>query len=155
MAEKMLTFEEWESGWEGRSTEDDFKMAHQGMIPADDPLVIDMRNAFDGCQSWVRGIQIVFTDANNGRTLSNTGTAVSENWVEIRYIPRPASVWRPKDGDHYWHYNAGRSKRNALEVWNKNGVNGRGSRYAAFRSVDEIDWTWEQFQARGDVWEVV
>jgi hypothetical protein len=113
--------------------------ARQGMMPADDPLVLDLRGvewpeeAEKLCMIWFD------EDSPIGDFLT---------------ITRPAPAWRPKDGNWVWLVH---KSGNQLAKWHEviGMADGSIGRYALGINLNtEKDWAWDQFLARGDVWEV-
>lgn len=136
MSEKMLTLEEWEERLEfSNDWVDMFNAARQGMIPADEPLVIDLRKV--EWPDWANHI-MVFFESNTGMTCQT-----------IKTITRPIPAWQPKEGEWVWRVEY---KTHSLIRWSKGA---EGTFFAKpINYVTESDWTREQFMARGDAWKV-
>jgi hypothetical protein len=80
---KPVTFEEWEKEWNSRGLKDDFDLARQNMIPADEAIKLDWKNKDK--HAW-----ITYSD--------HTGEVLHESPIFNR--PTPTTKRQPKEGDN-------------------------------------------------------
>lgn len=146
LSNKPLNYEEWlEQACHSGDYEEDFNRARQGMVDASDPMIVDLRQAWDNAPECAIAITMHYIYDDKYKHYGQQ---------PLFTIPRPTPAWRPKDGELYWQWN-GDMNHNGLCRWRSELFPSKGARFAAFRSTDELELSWDQFKARGDVWEVV
>ena len=104
---------------------------------------------------WPDGATLFVAQFLEGDTLEEfRARPIGPTWLAA-VIQRPVEAWQPTVGKKFWSVVKGTGTHdvNVLDIWQKQFIMQKGYRFAEFQSVDELDWTWEQFQARGDCWE--
>jgi hypothetical protein len=109
-----------------------------------DPLVVDLRDV--GWPDWADELAVSYC-------FESVGGSVDISRTNTKRIPRPVAPWRPKDGEFYWAW-TGDLNQNKLRRHKTAHLFPPG-KYAAFRNLDEIEFTWKEFVTRGDYWEAV
>lgn len=113
-----------------------------GMIPADDPLVLDAREV-----KWPEG------------SIAITGAYIFDyehkhyGQVPLFIIHRPKPEWRPKPGQDVW-VKWGNGDLPQLLRWEYFKLGKDTVFIAAAYNVSERHWTEEQFKARGEYWRI-
>jgi len=154
MSEKMLTFEEW---WFGRNincpndigsiAEQAWVASRQGMVPADDPMIVDLRNV-----EWPR----IYTKAMVCFVKDDS------QYTGIRIhllIDRPAPAWTPEEGDICAFWDTDTAPFPGVYMFKEMDRDGRvtyGGAWwnscALIESVEEIGKPTSYFIERGKVW---